>query len=592
MLCTPGDLIQSLQRDKELVMQDESNNTRFLIALVLSVIVATVYMGYFITPYQQQPGGVQQQGQPQSAVSPAAPEYQQESAVQQQAPDAGLQVQAPPQPAANPSPAQLKEARHIVVENEKFVMTLNLLGGRIESLRLNDYSARQGEDERLNLVQISQNSPLPLAVTQGNISDAFVRYEAQGAEGAVRVPAGGLTVALSGRLPDGREIRKTLRFSPDTYLFDVDVSLSAPDKDGNPVRLEWSRFVPLEQAQQRYDLNQFMALNDQGKLVTVTHDTAAQPQNLGQGTWVAITDQYFMAAIIEASGKGDISVAASGDVFVSRIQGGDAGGKFKVFTGPKVYEDLSRFGYFLEKSVDMGVFSFLAYPILLALRWFHAFMPLHNWGLAIILLTLAIKLLFLPLTSASFKSMRAMQEIQPEVQALRERIEDATKLNQELMALYKRRGVNPIGGCFPIAIQIPVFFGLYNALLNAIELRHAPFALWITDLSAPERLEMFGVGVPLMILIMGASMLIQQWTTPTAMDPAQKKAMLLMPLVFTGMFIVFPMPSGLVLYWLINNIISIVQQAFLRNQKGITPLQATIVSSIAIFVLGYILVLI
>lgn len=592
MRCTPGDLIPSLPRDKELVMQDENDNKRFLTALVVSILVATVYMGYFVTPYQQ-PAGVQQQGQSAATASPAAENIQQPGTVQQQAPGQPAAA-APAEPAAtHPSPAQLKEARHLVIENGKFVMTLNLLGGRIESLRLSDYSARLGESERLELVHTAQNAPLPLAVVQGNVSDDFVRYDAQGASGTVRVPADGLTVALSGKLPDGRDIRKTLRFPfPDSYIFDVDVSLSSPDKEGNPLWLEWSRFVPLEQAKQRYDLKEFMAVNDQGKLVTVTYDKAAQPQNLGQGTWVAITDQYFMAAMIEAAGKGDINVAVNGDVFVSRIQGGDAAGRFKIFTGPKVYEHLSKYGYSLEKSVDMGVFSFLAYPILLALRWFHAFMPLHNWGLAIILLTLVIKLLFLPLTSASFKSMRAMQEIQPEVQALRERIEDPTKLNQELMALYKRRGVNPVGGCFPVMIQIPVFFGLYNALLNAIELRHAPFALWIADLSAPERLEVFGIGVPLMILIMGASMLIQQWTTPTAMDPAQKKAMLLMPVVFTGMFIIFPMPSGLVLYWLINNIISIVQQAFLRNQRGITPLQATIVSSIAIFVLGYILVLI
>ena len=124
-----------------------------------------------------------------------------------------------------------------------------------------------------------------------------------------------------------------------------------------------------------------------------------------------------------------------------------------------------------------------------------------------------------------------------------------------------------------------------------MELRHAPFALWINDLASPERLEIFGVGVPVMILIMGASMIIQQWTTPTTADPAQKKAMMLMPFIFTGMFIVFPFPSGLVLYWLVNNLISIVQQVYLRGNSKASPFQATILASIGIFSLGYIITL-
>jgi YidC/Oxa1 family membrane protein insertase len=161
------------------------------------------------------------------------------------------------------------------------------------------------------------------------------------------------------------------------------------------------------------------------------------------------------------------------------------------------------------------------------------------------------------------------------------------------MALYKRRGVNPMGGCFPIMIQIPVFFGLYQALLNAIELRHSPFALWITDLSAPEKLEIFGIGIPVMVLLMSASMIIQQWTTPNpSADPTQQKVMMFMPIVFAGMFIIFPMPAGLVLYWLVNNVISITQQLYLRKTDQAGVYWATIVASISIFGVGYLLTLI
>jgi YidC/Oxa1 family membrane protein insertase len=199
----------------------------------------------------------------------------------------------------------------------------------------------------------------------------------------------------------------------------------------------------------------------------------------------------------------------------------------------------------------------------------------------------------LPLSKASFSSARKMQELQPEIKALRERIKDSTQLNQEMFSLYKRKGVNPMGGCFPMLIQIPVFLGLYNALLNAIELRHAPFALWITDLSAPEALELFGIGVPVMVLLMAVSMVYQTWTTPNpSADPNQQKMMMIMPLVFAGMFIVFPMPAGLVLYWLVNNIISIIQQLYMRSAEKGSVYVGTAVASVVIFGVGVVLTLV
>jgi YidC/Oxa1 family membrane protein insertase len=217
---------------------------------------------------------------------------------------------------------------------------------------------------------------------------------------------------------------------------------------------------------------------------------------------------------------------------------------------------------------------------------------LGNYGLAIIALTLVVKTLLLPLSKASFVSMKRMQDLQPEIAALRERIKDPTQLNQEVFALYKRKGVNPMGGCFPILVQIPVFLGLYQALLNSIELRHAPFALWITDLSSPERLVLLGIPVPVMVLLMAASMLFQSWTGPQPADEAQRKAMMIMPFVFAAMFIIFPMPSGLVLYWLVNNLISITQQIYLRKEGSGSAYKATFLASLLIFFAGYVLTLV
>ena len=576
-------------------MQNVNDSKRFLAALCISILVAFVYMQYVINPEQQAAmQAARVAATPEAARSNAsAPAAAEAPAAPERAPS----LAAAPAVAGHPSYADLKSAKRLIVENDKFIVTINELGGRVESVLLKGFTMHRGQPELLDLVHMADGAPLPLAVFAGNDSDDRVVYrvvspQAAMAAGEPRLVIKGadeLGVDLEGVLPDGTRIEKHFGFHGDSYLFDMNVALAKAS--AGSVWLEWSRFVPQSETGQRYDQKDYFMLDEKGKLVRMPGRDAQQGlRDIGKGAWISISDQYFMATLLPEGQSSQVRVGKEGDTLITRIRGGERGAHFKVFTGPKVYEDLEKTGFQLEKNVDMGLFSFLAYPILLLVRLFYAL--LGNWGLAIILLTLVLKIAFLPLTSASFKSMKAMQEIQPEVQALRERIDDATKLNQELMALYKRRGVNPMGGCLPVLIQIPVFLGLYNALLNAIELRHAPFALWINDLSAPERLEIFGIGIPLMILLMGASMLIQQWTTPTAMDPAQKKAFLLMPVMFTGMFIVFPMPSGLVLYWLINNVISIVQQQFLRKEAGMGPWQATMIASVAIFVTGYVLILI
>jgi YidC/Oxa1 family membrane protein insertase len=188
------------------------------------------------------------------------------------------------------------------------------------------------------------------------------------------------------------------------------------------------------------------------------------------------------------------------------------------------------------------------------------------------LLTVIIKLLLAPLTHKSYKSMKAMQKLQPQMEKLRERYgTDKEKLNKEIMDMYRRHGVNPLGGCLPMVLQFPVFIGLYNALSTPIELRHAPF-LWIHDLSRPDwealPMELAGwqVGIPILTLLMGASMFVQQWMTPAAGDPNQRRLMLMMPVIFTFMFVSFP--AGLTVYWLVNNILSIAQQYWINRQPG------------------------
>jgi YidC/Oxa1 family membrane protein insertase len=254
---------------------------------------------------------------------------------------------------------------------------------------------------------------------------------------------------------------------------------------------------------------------------------------------------------------------------------------FTVYVGPKDVEILDATGYQLERVVDFGWFSFLAVPLLRLLKTFHG--VTHNYGIDVIVLTILIKVLFIPLTNRSMKSMRDMQRLQPQMAKLREKYkDDREKLNKEMIELYRRHRVNPLGGCLPMLLQFPVFIGLYQALSQAIELRHAKFAFWVHDLSAHEcypwpgqgtihgcnEFALFGLPIPILVLLMGGSMILQQYFSPSSgMDPAQQRMMMvLMPIMFTVMFINFP--SGLVLYWLVNNVLTIAQQWWANREPA------------------------
>ncbi|HDK82410.1 MAG TPA: membrane protein insertase YidC, partial [Nitrospirae bacterium] len=242
--------------------------------------------------------------------------------------------------------------------------------------------------------------------------------------------------------------------------------------------------------------------------------------------------------------------------------------EFIFYAGPKEYDRLKSFNSGFENIIDFGWFSIVAMPLFWVLKFFYSF--LGNYGWSIVLLTIVTRVPFIPIMHKSQQSMKKMQTIQPMMAEIKERFkDDAQKQQKEMMQLYKKHKVNPIGGCLPMVLQIPVFIALYNVLLNAIELRGSPFMLWITDLSAPDTLISGLLGLPFALgplpLLMGATMVLQQKMTPSAMDPKQAKMMMLMPVVFTFMFLSFP--AGLVVYWLVNNVLGIAQQYY-ANQKA------------------------
>jgi YidC/Oxa1 family membrane protein insertase len=249
---------------------------------------------------------------------------------------------------------------------------------------------------------------------------------------------------------------------------------------------------------------------------------------------------------------------------------------YHTYFGPKKLSLLQQTGYNLDKAVNFGWFDVMAKPTLWLLNFFNTFVK--NYGVAIILVTIAFKLAFWPIAQKGLLSMKNMQKLQPKMVKLKEKYkDDPAMMNKEVMNLYKTYKVNPLGGCLPMLLQIPVFFALYKVLLMCIELRHAPFMLWISDLSAPDRLMLgFDIpylgGIPVLTLLMGASMFLQQKMTPTTADPTQAKIMSFLPVMFTFMFLNFA--SGLVLYWFVNNLLAILQQYLINRNINNKPVAA------------------
>jgi YidC/Oxa1 family membrane protein insertase len=304
----------------------------------------------------------------------------------------------------------------------------------------------------------------------------------------------------------------------------------------------------------------------------------------GQIKWIGLETIYFINSIIpkEVKHAGMIlDERSDGIVYNSYLEpevkigkGTQAAYEYDIYFGPKSLKLLSQMNNGLDRSVNFGMFDFIAKPFLWLMNFIHDYIP--NYGVAIIILTIIVKIILWPLGNKSYKSMNDMKKLAPLMKEIRDKYkDDKKKMNQETMALYKTYKINPMGGCLPMVLQIPVFFALYRMLYEAIELRHAPFFLWINDLSAPDRLFNFDIhiplmqppyGIPVLTLIMGASMFLQQKMAPAPADPTQAKLMTFMPILFTFIFINFS--SGLVLYWLVNNLLSMGQQYYVSKKKG------------------------
>jgi membrane protein insertase, YidC/Oxa1 family, N-terminal domain len=546
---------------------------RTLLAVILSLIILVGFQYLFPpVPPQQIPADPQTQQAPGTTTD------------QQQGQASAPQIPAVPAGAAQPWAPVDARARDITIDTPLYTAVVSEHGGGFKSFVLKNY--RDTID--------TGSGPMQLLADKGpsSLSAVFSLDNGMG----VNLPlfqADKTTVTLAGEndtaqltmtanVDEGVTIVRTLTFKGDSYLINtVDTVRNSTDR---AIQILPALTLANEPFTHTSGVSDFLfhgpAAFVNGSLVeTKMKKLTDGPVNVqGKVSWAGFVDNYFMTTVVPASGNA-VTVTQQGSEKLARTVVSEGlqnigSQEAKSYTsllyfGPKKLKILEAVGYDLTQSVDFGWFDFIGKPMLWLLNFFHQFSG--NYGIAIIVLTVLIKAVFWPITQKGMKSMKNLQKLQPKIAKLRERYKgDPAKLNQEMMTLYKTYKANPLGGCLPILIQLPFFFALYQVLIAAIELRHAPFMLWINDLASPDRLWIgFDIpylhGIPVLTLLMGASMYVQQKMTPTAADPMQMRIMQFLPIVFTIMFINFA--SGLVLYWFINNLLSILQQYFVNRQS-------------------------
>jgi YidC/Oxa1 family membrane protein insertase len=377
-----------------------------------------------------------------------------------------------------------------------------------------------------------------------------------------------MNITLYWENESGLEVRRTLRFERGSYLILQEQHLiNQRGSDWQGAFYQQLKRTPPAKKKGFMGARSFDGaafLNEKKHYAKATFEQISKgeiPQLSLTSGWLAMLQHYFVSAWIPPQDlsytlytrhqpQGDFHFIGMHTQPVTVSAGSDHRFRSQLYVGPKTQDQLKTIAPLLERTVDYGKLTFIAEPLFYILKTINS--VIGNWGWSIILLTTLIKLLFFKLSEKSYRSMANMRQLSPKLKQLKERYgEDKQKLNQAVMELYKKEKINPLGGCLPILIQMPVFISLYWMLLETVELRQAPFMFWIQDLSVRD---------PFFILplIMGATMVLQQRLNPAPMDPTQQKVMMLMPIMFTGMFLFFP--SGLVLYWVVNNTLSIAQQ--------------------------------
>jgi YidC/Oxa1 family membrane protein insertase len=533
---------------------------RAFIAILLSLLILVVWQEWMSRFYPAPP---EPQAPPQKDAPRSPPA----------AKPAAEPVPAPAPSAPAPVPTA-QSARDIKVDTDDYVAVFTTQGARLKSFKFKHYrTSAEVESSPFELIAAAPGVPLPLGMRWQDaaaVDDSTLVYGASGGDFKLTGEAKG-TLSFQARTPEGSIATKSFTFSGSGYLIQLETSVKSPTGGALTPEILLTEKSDHAVPNPAAPFEGLIALVDN----KIKREHSVEPNKAieftGDISWAGFGHTYFLLALLPENGaqhKLSLSHAGTALIAVLSPPAANAVRRYTVFIGPKEISILEAAGRGIEKSIDFGYFALISKPLLYVLHFSHRFTA--SYGIDIILLTILIKLLMAPLTHKSFVSMKQMQKLAPQMERLKERYkDDKEKLNREIMELYRRNGVNPLGGCLPMGLQFPVFIGLYNALSTPIELRHAPF-MWIKDLSQPDwkslpfTLGDWHLGIPVLTILMGASMFIQQWMTPSAGDPNQRKMMLMMPLIFTFMFVTFP--AGLTIYWLVNNILSIAQQYWINRQ--------------------------
>ncbi len=553
-------------------MQD-GKNLILAIVLCLLVVVGWSYLGEKMG-WAPRPVPVEQTAEGQQAAEGGQ--------TQGQAPAApAAQVPTGPMPVFTES-----EGRDMVVKTPLYTAKLYTGGAILRSFELANYRRAVDIDSpRVNLINETTAAMAPLGLLvngQPTWSTGLWQCEEKG---DVTVGAGEKkSVRFVGQVGDLRVVRE-LTFDASTYAIREKVHVAPTGSQAVSVRVGYTVGADASNAHgDRYDTMR-VGWDDNGTLEeeSSAEKLATGVMSTGVIYWGGAMSTYFFNGVLPGNPMGvTFKGVLQNQVYRAALEidpftvmpGQEQTVESTYWLGPKDRKFMEPVSEELTKCVDLGMFSIIAKVLLWILDFFHGYVG--NWGLAIIMLTIVIKVIFWPLTAKSYTSMEKMKQLAPMMQQIREKHKgDKETINKEVMALYKTYGVNPASGCMPILIQMPVFLGLYQALLTSIELRHAPFLptlpftdiAWLADLSAKDPLYITPI-------LMGLSMFIQQKLSPPATDARQQKIMMFLPLIFTFLFLAFP--SGLVVYWLVNNIISIGQQRWMihklgKNKKGKGP---------------------
>jgi len=529
---------------------------RLLVAIVLSFVVLFVYQALFVK-HLPPPEPVPEQIQaPKTQLQPPALKTE---------PTQSQEVQKTMPPEEFQPIAGEKEER-IVVETSLYRAIWSNKGAVLHSWQLKEHKDFEGEDFEAVSSRAQERGIYPFSLTSDDPSFDQILNNSffQCAQTKLELNRGQSgTIHFQFANEDGTKVEKILMFRDGQYDFDIRVRVWKSGQEIEP-NLIWGPGIgnqSLEEMKKRFGGGKGVAAFSGNQVIHIDEKKFKLENSVFPFIqWVGYEDQYFTALFLTSPQKSSATfiqdVVEQQSFYYLAVNSAD-----KVYIGPKQYDALKALGYNTTKIINYGFFGFIAEILYVAIKQIHSAIP--NWGLSIILLTIIIKIIFFPLTLSSTKSMAKMQEIQPKVKALRAKYKKAKqdigqrrKMNEEMMQLYKEQGINPAGGCLPMLIQLPVFWGFFRLLIVSIEFRHSPFLLWITDLSIKDPFYVTPI-------LMGLTQFISQKMTPTSADPTQQRMMLIMPVIMTIFFMNFP--SGLVLYWLTNNLLQIGQQYIMNN---------------------------